>query len=73
MSKLPPERTPSHFDESALHQLFRMQPEHLTHGQMVRRELFPRWEVIRPTGYNPVDAETKRIQELLAESNQQLH
>ncbi|ARU63512.1 hypothetical protein CBW65_22775 [Tumebacillus avium] len=54
-------------DEAAIQQLFRMQPDNnLTHSQMVRRDLFPRWEVIRPADFNPVDAETRRIQELLA-------
>jgi hypothetical protein len=40
---------------------------------MVRRDLFPRWEVIRPADYNPIDAETRRIQELLSKSERHLH
>ncbi|ASS74771.1 hypothetical protein CIG75_07135 [Tumebacillus algifaecis] len=61
-------------DAVALHQLFHLQPNNnLTHNQMVRRDLFPRWEVIRPADFNPVDAETRRLQALLAESEKHLH
>ncbi|TCP54597.1 hypothetical protein EV586_104218 [Tumebacillus sp. BK434] len=62
---------PQNFDEAAIQQLFRMQPDNnLTPSQMVRRDLFPRWEVIRPADFNPVDAETRRLQELLAHTAQ---
>ncbi len=53
-------------NQEAIQQLFDMQPDNqLTPVQMTRRAIFPRWEVIRPAEYNPVDVEDQMIQDIL--------
>lgn len=54
-------------DKELVQKLFLMQPDNrLTPAQMVRRALFPRWEVITPAEHNPVDEEDRRITEILS-------
>lgn len=54
-------------DKELVQKLFLMQPDNrLTPAQMVRRSLFPRWEVITPAKHNPVDEEDRRITEILS-------
>jgi hypothetical protein len=63
-------------DPGAVHDLFLMQPDNgpLLPAQMVKRALFPRWEVIRPAAYNPVDVEDQMIENILNEAmNEQDH
>jgi hypothetical protein len=58
------------FDPEAVRRLFEMQPDNrLTPAQMVRRSLFPRWEVLAPAKYNPVDEENRRIEEILSQKH----
>ncbi|MGZ6501945.1 MAG: hypothetical protein ACXVC1_03290 [Tumebacillaceae bacterium] len=53
-------------DQEALQKLFAMQPDNrLTPAQMVRRSLFPRWEIIRPAPYDPVAEEDRILHEIL--------
>lgn len=54
-------------DQEALKKLFMMQPDNrLTPAQMVRKDLFPRWEMIQPAYYNPVDKENQLLNEILS-------
>lgn len=54
------------YDPEALQKLFAMQPDNrLTPAQMVRRSLFPRWEIIKPAPFDPVAEEDRIIQEIL--------
>ncbi|PWK16008.1 hypothetical protein [Tumebacillus permanentifrigoris] len=56
-------------DQQALDELFHMQPidTNLTPGQKVRRALTPRWEVIIPAAYDPVQEEDRMIDNILRE------
>lgn len=59
-------------DKELVQKLFHMQPDNrLTPAQMVRRSLFPRWEVITPAAYHPVEAEDRRIAEILSAADPQ--
>jgi len=54
-------------NQEAIQQLFDMQPDNqLTPVQMTRRAIFPRWEIIRPAEYNPVEVEDQMLQQILA-------
>lgn len=54
-------------DKELVQKLFQMQPDNrLTPAQMVRRSLFPRWEVITPAEHQPVQEEDRRIAEILS-------
>lgn len=54
------------FDQEALQKLFALQPDNrLTPAQMVRRSLFPRWEIITPAPYDPVSEEDRMLQDIL--------
>jgi hypothetical protein len=60
-----------HFDQEAVQKLFAMQPDNrLTPAQMVRRSLFPRWEIITPAPFDPVAKEDRIIQEILEDHPQ---
>jgi hypothetical protein len=60
---------PEGMDPEAIQELFRMQPldTNLTPGQIVRRALIPRWEVIIPAEHDPVQAEDRMIENILSE------
>ncbi|KEO85146.1 hypothetical protein [Tumebacillus flagellatus] len=72
LQKLPTPQDLQHegLDPAALHELFFMQPDNgpLLPAQMVKRALFPRWEVIVPAEFNPVDEEDRMIGNLLHEA-----
>jgi len=45
---------------------------HLTPAQMVRRALFPRWEIITPAPFDPRVEENRMLEEILETSDIQL-
>lgn len=54
-------------NQEAIQQLFDMQPDNqLTPAEMTRRAIFPRWEIIRPAEFNPVDAEDQMLEQILS-------
>ena len=66
----PPAERNGSYDPEAVRELFEMQPDNrLTPAQMVRRSLFPRWEILSPAMYNPVDEENRRIEEILSQEH----
>lgn len=53
-------------DPTAVEELFHLQPDNsLTKAQMVRRSLFPRWEVIIPAVSEPVQEEDRLLEHWL--------
>ncbi|MGB8955768.1 MAG: hypothetical protein WCC10_10350 [Tumebacillaceae bacterium] len=62
---------PNHhkFDPEAVNALFQIDPANdLSDAQMVRRALFPRWEVIVPAEYDPIQEEDRIIESILEEN-----
>jgi hypothetical protein len=53
-------------NQEAIQQLFHMQPDNqLTPVEMTRRAIFPRWEILQPAEYNPVEAENRMLQDIM--------
>lgn len=64
--KVPLSREALHPD--VVKRLFLMQPDNrLTPAQMVRKDLFPRWEMIQPAYGNPIERENELLSGILAE------
>jgi hypothetical protein len=69
-SNPPPIELEGGYDPDTVRELFEMQPDNrLTPAQMVRRSLFPRWEILSPAKFNPVDEENRRIDEILSQEH----
>ena len=61
---------PNHkLDPEAVNALFQIDPANdLSAAQMVRRALFPRWEVIVPAEHDPIQEEDRIIESILEEN-----
>lgn len=56
-------------EPEAVNALFQIDPANdLNHAQMVCRALFPRWEVIVPAQYDPIQEEDLIIESILEEN-----
>ena len=56
-------------DPEAVNALFQIKPANeLNHAQMVRRAIFPRWEIIVPARFDPIQEEDRIIESILEEN-----
>jgi hypothetical protein len=58
----------------ALRELFAIEPKtsDLTKAQMTRRAIFPRWEIIRPSEFDPVQEENRILEEIIEAADLEL-